>query len=234
MSLASSFFCNSEDEIQIETKLVNTPVGVLDDDNREWETMGWKFLSLGEWHTVCSVRRVDGLEGGCQIISSKITNQGQHWALSHNDKDHHREEFKSFCQTSKFMEQRAKAGQKCKLWHSVTAQAGLAYHRYSNIGQDAFWWNEHFFREDKVQIEVYCCWITCFFNYVLTGKYSVTGISYCMAFGSDFDFPPRFWATHRRFSQSHVLVWGQLFAWYKNANDRVKKEETPVILLTCI
>ena len=124
------------------------------------------------------------------------------------------------------MEQRAKAGQKCKLWHPVTAQAGLAYQRYSNIGQDAFWRNERFFREDKVQLEVYCCWISCFFIYVLTGKYSVNGISYCMAFGSDFDLPPRFWATHRTFSQSHLLVSGQPFAWYKNANDRVKKEDT--------
>ena len=229
MSLVSSFFATRTTKFKYKPSLSFCKFGVLDDDNTEWETMGWKFLSLGEWHTVCSVSRV----GGCQIISSKITNQGQHWALSHNDKDH-QEDFKSFCQTSKFMEQRAKAGQKCKLWHPVTAQAGLAYQRYSNIGQDAFWRNERFFREDKVHLEVYCCWISCFFIYVLTGKYSVNGISYCMALGSDFDLPPRFWATHRTFSQSHLLVSGQPFAWYKNANDRVKKEETPVNLLTCI
>ena len=62
MSLVSSFFATRTTKFKYKPSLSFCKFGVLDDDNTEWETMGWKFLSLGEWHTVCSVSRVGGLE----------------------------------------------------------------------------------------------------------------------------------------------------------------------------
>ena len=67
MSLVSSFFATRTTKFKYKPSLSFCKFGVLDDDNTEWETMGWKFLSLGEWHTVCSVSR----GGGCQIIRRK-------------------------------------------------------------------------------------------------------------------------------------------------------------------
>ena len=210
MSLASSFWQLGRTKFKYKPSLSTRQFGVLDDDNTEWETMGWKFLSLGEWHTVCSVSRVGGLE-----VVKLFRQRSQTRANTEPSLIMTRIIKRTSNHSVKLQSLWSKEQKQGKIANSDTLWQPRQVSHINGIqilGKTLFDEKNAFSEKTKFSLKYTVVELAAFFIYVLTGKHSVKCNSCCMAFGSDFDLPPRFWAVHRRFSQSHVLVWGQLFA----------------------